>query len=121
MYTVQIFRHKNGKGKIFLASNLECLVDYKVEEEIFGETNIEALQKAQEYIMQFNTPVIWVYYDVITPHFFLFSGYRGDMRKISVSGAIELQKELICESLEHAHKERERGAAELRKTDVFVS
>ena len=66
-------------------------------------------------------PVIWVYEDVITPHFFLYAGYRGDIRKIRVFGMVKLKKELVFESLEAAEEERERGIKELSDAGASAS
>lgn len=112
MYTV--VRHKEG-GKVFLENDVECLDDFEEEAEC------KNLQEAQKFIEEFNVPVIWVFFDVITPHYFLHAGYRGDMRKIKVFGAIELKKELVFEALEDAQKERERGVKKLKKSGASDS
>ncbi len=111
---IKVFRHKDG-GKVFLESDLECLNGFKIEEEC------ESLEEAQEFVERFNTPVIWVYLDVITPHYFLYAGYRGDMWKIRVFGMIKLKEEITFRSLKDAEDERKRGIKKLREAGAPVS
>ena len=114
MEVIRVFRHKDG-GKVFLENDLEDLNDFRVEEEF------ESIEEAQVFVEEFNVPVIWVYEDVITPHYFIYAGYRGDIRKIRVSGMIKLKDELIFESLEDAEEERERGIKKLSDAGASVS
>ena len=113
----KVFRHKDG-GKVFLESDLECLDGFEIEEEC------ESLEEAQAFVKEFNTPVIWVYREIVTPHYFLYAGYRGDVQNIRLSGVfgmVRLKKELTFESLEDAEKERERRVIELLKAGESVS
>ena len=114
MEVIRVFRHKDG-GKVFLENELRCPDDLEVEEEF------ESLEEAQIFVEEFNVPVIWVYEDVITPHYFLYAGYRGDIRKIRVFGMVKLQEELVFESLEDAQEERERGVKKLSDAGASVS
>ena len=114
MDVIRVFRHKDG-GKVFLENDLECLDGFETEEEF------ESLGEAQSFVEEFNTPVIWVYLDVITPHHFLYAGYRGDMWKIRVFGMVKLKKELVFESLKDAKEERERGVKKLHEAGESAS
>ena len=114
MDTIRVFRHKDG-GKVFLENELVCLDGFEIEEEF------ELLEEAQIFVEEFNVPVIWVYLDVITPHYFLYAGYRGDMWKRRVFGMIKLQKELVFESLEDAQEERDQGIKEMSNAGASVS
>ena len=113
----RVFRHKDG-GKVFLESRLECLDDFEIEGEF------ESLEEAKLFAEEFNTPIVQVFFDAITPHYFLYAGYRGDVQRIRLSGVfgmIRLKDECAFESLEDAEKERERRAKELSEAGESVS
>ena len=117
MDIIRVFRHQDG-GKVFLENSLECLDNFEVEEEC------ESLEEAQAFVEEFNTPVIWVYRETVTPHYFLYAGYLGDVQNIRVSGVrgrVRLKKELTFESLEDAEKEREKMVKEFLEAGESVS